>query len=671
MDDQPAKNPSEDKINKIDLSAFEDFEFGTQWSKASSGTREGRSAPARPGRGRSSESGGAAPRRDRRPSRQAQGSESRGTSQAGQRAGGHARPDRRGDFPRSNSREGDDRGQRGRGGMRSDFRGRGPSGPPRPYQSPVFEVTFYPDDHGFNALVKAMRASCRTYELFEIARLILGKPERCVVVFRRRKASPDAASEPLFVSVPDGMPFDTEDEAIRYALDKHMGSFFTMEAVEVEPPKGTFQFVNRCPVTKTLLGPPNYHRYPHILRNHYDTHAIRTPFEEYKASIEVVREPEAVEQWLESTKKVTRYTFNGPEGSEPVVFDSPEEARNHLLSNCREQVVRASDTTRLSAKTVTESNQTEAARALQGAIDMQRRFPLDTANALRGRLRRENFHIFKRGSKGVTYVCSVRRKFRKPGEVFSESITKLVEFLDKNPRIVISDLPEKFLGFSLPHEAPVPATVAAASPPVETDSATTAEPVEVAEPTPGTEPAKVAEGPAAAVPEVPEAPQPESMGLTSEQKSALNRLLMDLRWLVGEGYVAEYSDGRLYAHPVVEPVQAKPASKPDVGKTKESQPPVTAESATAPEPAAAEDASPDPEPAAMEEKASPDVEPAVEKSSLPTEEPTSTEATPAAAVEESTSTPVSEPIESIEPPEETTEPSAVDVPSEEPAKPRK
>lgn len=411
----------------------------------------------------------------------------------------------------------------------------------------MLEITFYPDDHGFNALVKAMRASCRTYELFEIARLILGKPERCVVVFRRRKESPQAPNLPLFVSVPDGMPFETEDEAIRYTLERHMDKFFTMEDVEVEPPKGTFQFVNRCPITKELLGPPNYHRYAHILKFHYDTHAIRVPFEDYKASIEVVREPEVVQQWLESAKKVTRYTFKGPEGTEPVVFDNPEEARTHLLSNCRELVVRSVDSARLSAKVVTESGRTEAARALQGAIDMQRRFPLDSANALRGRLRRENFHIFKRGSKGVTYVCSVRRKFRNPGEVFSDSITKLVEFLDKNPRIPISALPEKFLGFSLPHEAPVPTTVAAVAQPPPA--------VDVSETDAG-ESSQTGESAASVAPVAspkPAAPHADIASLKPEQKSALDRLLMDLRWLVGEGYVAEYSDGRLFVHPVVEP----------------------------------------------------------------------------------------------------------------------
>jgi hypothetical protein len=41
--------------------------------------------------------------------------------------------------------------------------------------------------------------------------------------------------------------------------------------------------------------------------------------------------------------------------------------------------------------------------------------------------------------------------------------------------------------------------------------------------------------------------------LNLDQLNALNRLMLDLRWLVTEGFVAEYSDGRLVAHPVMTP----------------------------------------------------------------------------------------------------------------------
>src|SRR5690606_25627773 len=92
----------------------------------------------------------------------------------------------------------------------------------------------------------------------------------------------------------------------------------------------------------------------------------------------------------------------------------------------------------------------EIRRAVEGALERQRRFPLDTANALRGRLRREHFTIFKKGSKGISYVCAVKRKFRVPGQTFAESLSTLISFIESHPMIRASELTGKFLGIELP-----------------------------------------------------------------------------------------------------------------------------------------------------------------------------------------------------------------------------
>jgi len=632
MDDTPANQTPGEDFNKLDLSALQAFQFGTQWTDAGTKKPAGGSS-----QGYAREGEGGAARRDRRPPRRpAEGGESfRGPSE---RTDGPPREDQggarppRGNFP---PREGGQRrpyppreggagprpgGERGPGpgggdrfggrprferggpggGERGDFGPRRPAGPPRPYLSPVFEITFYPDDTGFNALVKAMRSSCRTYELFEIARLILGKVERCVLVFKRRPETPGGSSGPIYLSVPDGVPFPTEDEAINHALERCMDQFFTTEVVEVEPPKGAFQFVSRCPITKDLLAPANYHRYAQIVQHHYNARGIRMPFENYKAALDVVREPEAVAQWLESMKKVTRYTYKlAPEG-EPAVFDNNEDARNHVLRVARDRIVRAAETARVAAKAVEAVGGSEAFLALHGALEMQRRFPLDTANALRGRLRRENFHIFKRGSKGVTYVCSVRRKFRQPGQTFSDSINALIGFLDANPLVNVADLPLKFLGFAPPPQAPAAAAPAEVAP---------------------------AEGaPTEGAPAEPVAAPTSEPGLAPEQKAALNRLILDLRWLVAEGYVAEYSDGRLFAHPVLAQGQTEPDEKdhePAAGSESAHASEAFAEAAPAAEPEAVAPAA-EPEPVApvaeevpVSEAPAPEVAPAPESEPTP------------------------------------------------------
>src|SRR4030095_10288335 len=114
-----------------------------------------------------------------------------------------------------------------------------------PYESPYYSVMFYPEDSSFNTLVQTIRKSCRTVELFEIARTVVAKTDRFVVVVAHKpqggfdapsaKRAPiaGAATEPaaapaakparpLFhISVPDGIPFESDEAAVAHVLSKH------------------------------------------------------------------------------------------------------------------------------------------------------------------------------------------------------------------------------------------------------------------------------------------------------------------------------------------------------------------------------------------------------------------------------------------------------------------
>jgi hypothetical protein len=201
----------------------------------------------------------------------------------------------------------------------------------------------------------------------------------------------------------------------------------------------------------------------------------------------------------------------------------------------------------------------EVRRAVEGALERQRRFPLDTANALRGRLRREHFTIFKKGSKGVSYVCAVKRKFRVPGQTFADSIGALIAFIEANPMVRASELSSKFLGI-----ANVPA----------------AKPVAEATTPPAAESTPVSEG--AAVSAVPAEARPEAV-LTLEDRAKLSRLQGDLMWLVREGYVTEFIDGRLFAPPpMVEARKKEIEGEEHDPENFPEAPPATAPAAAAP-----------------------------------------------------------------------------------------
>jgi hypothetical protein len=408
-----------------------------------------------------------------------------------------------------------------------------------PYISPYYTVTFYPEDASFTALAKTIRASCRTFELFDIAKTVIGKNDRFVVVVQRKAAEGEAETAApkatLTMAVPDGMPFESEDAAVNHVLTNHLDRYFEVAEVEVDPPKGNFQVINKCGVTGELLGPPNYHRYNQIVQQHHANRLPRMAFEVFRSRIESVRDPEAVNQWLEKMKKVTRYTWKfdrpaTPAAAAPEVaeapapapettgsgateeaapapaaeaasaaaqgpsFDSLPEARVYLLSQAREKAVRTIDHARFHGRLLEQMPDSEIKRAVEGALERQRRFPLDTANALRGRLRREGFTIFKKGSKGISYVCAVKRKFRVPGQTFADSIGQLITFVEAHPMVKASELPQKFLG--------LPAATAGAE-----------------------------------------------AAVSAENQQRLSRLQGDLRWLVTEGYVTEFIDGSLFAPP--------------------------------------------------------------------------------------------------------------------------
>ncbi|HYC70591.1 MAG TPA: hypothetical protein VEB66_05250 [Opitutaceae bacterium] len=593
MDDsKPANEPNEPGLNKIDLSQLQDFTFGTQWTEVKN-TPGGPRREREDRRDRRDDAGGAP--RDRRAFRRPAGAPAPSGPGAapdpGYRGpqGDRSRGDGFRGGPRRDFRPGGDRGERRdfRGGDRRD-------GPMErgPYISPYFTMTCYPEDAGFAAMVKAVRASCRTFQLFEITKAVLEKNERFVVVIQRKSeraergpaenageaAAPRAEKPaPIYMSVPDHLPFETEEAALHHVMANHLATFFSTQDVEIDPPKGNFPIINKCGITGELLGPPNYHRYQQILQQHHAARLGRMPFDRFRESIQSVREPEVVQQWMDKMKKATRYTWiygqkpaapkpadaaaadarpaepaaetASAAPAEPAVpaeaapaegapapaaetpatpaaaagpsFDSLEEARAYLLANAKDKAVRAVDNVRFHGRLIEKLPPGEIRRAVEGHVERQRRFPLDTANALRGRLRREGFTIFKKGSRGVSFVCAVKRRFRVPGQVFSESITSLIDFVEKHPLIHVKDLPKEMLGIDV-----AAAAAAAATPPAEGAPASTAPFV-----------------------------------LPPEQAEKLRKMTNDLRWLVTEGYVTEFSDGKLFAPPPMSPAAQKKADE--------------------------------------------------------------------------------------------------------------
>ncbi len=451
----------------------------------------------------------------------------------------------------------------------------------KPYR-PDFEIQLQPHPSAFAALMKAMRDSCRTFELFELSRLFLSKSERFVAKVHPkdspRKDAGDASSatasetSPFFVSMPDGIGFESEKEAIDHVLGNHLGEFFNIEEVEKDPPKGTFNVVNRCSVTGTLLAPPNYHRYRDVVQEHYASKIHGMSKERFESKIETLRDEEAVNQWVESMKKGLIYKAK----DESQEFQHMEEARRYILMKHKDKVVRPADMVRIEGKDLAKLPQNRIRRSIEAVLEKQIRVPLDFSNHLRGRLRRANFSIYKRGGKGgITYACAVKRQYRTPDTSFSDSIQALVEFIENNPDITAQQILKPSAGESVqvkvPQEAEAEAQArgtedvqesgvqdgnqaedASHAPIQDALEVQGSQAVESPQPGPGTG-EEVSSDAQPSQPPKDEGKASSPLQEEGEEKKFVGEipdsdtLAQDLRWLIQYGYVTEYGDGKLYA----------------------------------------------------------------------------------------------------------------------------
>lgn len=179
-----------------------------------------------------------------------------------------------------------------------------------------------------------------------------------------------------------------------------------------------------------------------------------------------------------------------PPAPNGLVLDSREAALAHLIRTQKDSLVRETRQARVPARALAEGEDEQIRQSFHSFIEQQKRFPLDTANNVRMKLRKAKFFIFKKGKKGISYVSAVRKRNRPSGAVFADSAEAIISVLESNPGTKLKELAERLYPESIDES----------------------------------QKAKL---------------QPEQA----------RQLVQDLKWLKSEGYLYEYSDGTLELHP--------------------------------------------------------------------------------------------------------------------------
>ena len=396
--------------------------------------------------------------------------------------------------------------------------------PPQPHAPPAepLEVTFHPEEKGFDGMLEAMKQTARAYALFDVAKLVLNKPERHHVKLARQAAA-DGTRAPLFLVMPGENVFLRHEDAVRFALHHHAAMIFREKKTSIDPPKGNFAFVNRCGFTGVWLGPPNYHEYQSRLIRHHQQRLRHVPFAEFQARIQTVKEPAAVKAWVDSMSAKTEYECLLD--TEPKTFATRDELEKHFLENHVGQFVTSAPELRISGPGSRQLQNPMFLDAVRLAWLEERKFPMKTANEMRGRFRHEGFHFFK-DPKGITYVSRIKPQRFESIAHLSERIQTIIIYLRehfgcKRKHLIDHLLPQ------LP--APTGPTGAAAG----------------------------ADSPSPAPPTEPGAGTPPVSHASPEQ----DQLLADLHWLAADGFIVEFADGRLWALPE-KPPQPVPVEMP-------------------------------------------------------------------------------------------------------------
>ena len=452
---------------------------------------------------------------------------------------GGPRPDsfgeRRGPRP---PRAGGKFGDRKKGFSQRDDRDERRERPAPPAPLPEITVTFLPDENGVESLARQIKVTGRAYPLFQIAQIVLVKPERYAVQLGVKKNADGTVIQPLFACALDDTPWLSEDEAIAHVLKVHFATFYQAERTATEPPKGTYTFVAQCGMSGKILGPPNHHDYQNQLRKLHAERFSRMPFDAFKARVKIVRDEEVVKKWIEEQSFKTEYTcLNVPE---PLKLPNLEEVEKHFRAVHKDTIIKPVESHTVGGVLSRNLRCRELQRLVRSDWERQKYFPLQLATGLSRQFATHGLHFFK-VNKTFTHVSVARPQFLDLETTpVSESIKRIVGHINTHPKCTRRQLIEALA------PSPKKPTIIEIKP--------AAPPAAVSAPD--------ASGEAAAVPQdssaVPTTPAPPAADEPTPEQTAI---IADLHWLVHQGHVLEFADGRMDTAKKPAPRPPKPEKK--------------------------------------------------------------------------------------------------------------
>jgi len=292
---------------------------------------------------------------------------------------------------------------------------------------PPLQVAFIPEKERLGRVVKKIHATRKAYPLAQLAELFLSHPQNYLV---KIELAPDAGPDAVLLQCRKcGAVFLDQSAFNVHAVARHMEDLFEVVEEEGEAPEGTYTCVGRCRLSGTLVGPPNYHGFEDRVRELHRTHFPQMSLEEYRKQIEIVRDPELVEQWKQESRKVRRYRPR--DRAEEGELLSRTEAEARLLREYAPTLVRSVRKAIVRPEVVQQMSDGPVKAMVRELWRRESQHPFTLLLALRPAFRHMGLHIFSI-RRGEMFATPIKPEPLDPSEAVV-SIREVLNYLREHP----------------------------------------------------------------------------------------------------------------------------------------------------------------------------------------------------------------------------------------------
>ena len=284
------------------------------------------------------------------------------------------------------------------------------------------EIKILPETKALGTIIRKLQSDTHAYKLRDLAQFFLDNPQSILL-----KVTPKGEMR-FFQCKVCSFASTKEEDVISHILNAHLCDYYDCKEVECEAPKGNFNCVAKCGLSGELLGPPNIHEFNATVKEMIRTRYPDMTEERYRASIEIVRDPEEIERWRNSATRKSVFVAKGG-GNELSREQAEGEFRRTILPTLVDSPKRLMITADAAMKSPIKPLQW----AVRDAVEAERRSPYSMCFALRGAFHHRKLKFFRANdAKGPEFVTGVEYRAFDAEHAIAE-LAKVAKFIAENP----------------------------------------------------------------------------------------------------------------------------------------------------------------------------------------------------------------------------------------------